>query len=118
MPMTFQHIYNSLTYDLEFFLTVNLDRTYWENHNSIKPRDIEICYEIVEEAFGDDTEPDIQYMVKTALYCTLMRDFPYDEESPYACEKVYELAIRNVQEVLNDYRDRLETVNFLQQGDS
>ena len=107
MATHFEHLYNALSYDLEFYLAVNLDRTYWEEHNKIRETDMQTAFEIIQHCF-DETEPDIQYMCMVALRCTLIRDYPHDtEDHPYACEDVYELAVRNVQHVLADHRQRL-----------
>ncbi len=107
MATHFERLYNAISYDLEFFLTINLDRTYWINNGHVRPRDIEIALEIIQEHF-DETEPDIQYMCMVALRCTLLRPYPHDDDdNRYAVENLYDLAIRNVQHVLTDYRQRL-----------
>jgi hypothetical protein len=106
MATHFQRLYDVLSHDLDFHLVVFVNRRYWEKNNTISLRDIETLYEIVQETF-DETEPDIQYMVMLALRCTLIRPFPDTYENAYACEDVYELAVRNVQHILMDYRDRL-----------
>lgn len=107
MATHFERLYNAVSYDLEFFLSINLDRTYWINHGHVRPRDMQIAFEIIQEHF-DETEPDIQYMCMVALRCTLIRPYPHDDEDHrYAVEDVYELAVRNVQHVLADHRQRL-----------
>jgi hypothetical protein len=107
MATHFERLYNALSYDLEFYLTVNLDRTHWEEHNKVREHDMQTVFEIIQDLF-QETEPDIQYMCMVALRCTLIRPYPHDaEDNPYACEAVYELAVRNVQHVLADHRQRL-----------
>lgn len=107
MATHFERLYNALSHDLEFYLTVNLDRTHWEKNGSVRPYDMDLLFYIIQDSF-QETEPDIQYMCMVALRCTLIRDYPHDtEDNPYACEALYELAVRNVQHVLVDYRQRL-----------
>jgi transcription elongation factor GreA-like protein len=106
MATHFERLWNTLTYDLEFFLTVNVNRTHWEQFDTVSEDDMRNAFEIIQEAFND-IDPDIQYMCMVALRCTLLRPFPNIYENAYACEDVYDLAVRNVQHVLADHRQRL-----------
>lgn len=107
MALHFQSLYNALSHDLWAHLTAHLDRHHWEKHGAVKETDMDELFKIIIEAF-DETEPDIQYMCMVALRCTLIRPYPHDDENnPYACESVYDLAVRNVQHVLADHRKRL-----------
>ena len=109
MATYFQRLYDGLSHDLDFHLVVFINRRYWEQNNTIDLDQMKDLFDIVNEEFLYIIEPDIQYMIMVALRCTLLsRPYPDVYENAYACEDVYELAVRNVQRILMDYRDRLK----------
>lgn len=97
---------SKLLRELEFYLNVHVDRTYWEEHNTIKSSDIQNLCDIVDNNF-DDIEPDIAYTVNVSIRCTLVRPFPDIYQDRFACENVFDLVVRNAADILDDYQERL-----------
>jgi len=107
MATYYSDLYENLSRELNFDMDVFLDRGYWLVSNTIFPADMLNIYNIIDRNFNGSA-PDIAYSVKVAVRCTLIRPYP---EGPYGCEDVFELAVRNAQQVLSDYK--YELINTL-----
>lgn len=108
MENHFWKLYNELTNRLGFYMYIDVDRRFWEETGHIIPEDIGDLFSIVDDTF-DEITPDVQYMVKIALRCTLLgRTCPDAYNNPYAFEDLFDLALRNMQHVLVDYQESIQ----------
>ena len=108
MANHFYKLYNELSNRLRFYMYIHVNRNLWEENGHIIPEDIGDLYSIIDDTF-DEIAPDVQYMVKVALRCTLVgRTCPDTYNNPYAFEDLFDLALRNMQHVLVDYKESIQ----------
>lgn len=108
MANHFWKLFDELTTSVEFYLYVHTDRNLWDAKGYIDANDLDDLFNVVDDVF-DEIAPDVQYMVKVALRCTLLgRTCPDTYNNPYAFEDLFDLAVRNMQHVLIDYKKELQ----------